>query len=450
MTERPSPPVAARRSHSVTHHGATIDDPYAWLRDPGYPEVKDPDVLAHLEAENAWFEAAMAPHQPLIETLFAEMRGRIKEADQSVPQKDGDWLYWRSFDEGAQYRKWWRSPVTGGGAELILDEPALAEGKEYFRLGAMDISPDGRLLAYAIDDNGSERFTIRVKDLVTGALLDDAIEDTLGGFLFAGDGKSLLYGLVNDNWRIDVVKLHRLGSQVSEDIELYREHDEGFQVGLGVTQSERWIVIGTGDHVTSEVRLLPFGDPTATPILVAPRRAGREYEVEEHNGTFFIRTNDTHTNFRLVTASVECPGEWAERIAPSDDFYLTDVTTFAGFFVVEGREHGLDRVYLHDYAGGLGKQIDFPEASYSAGLDDNPEYAVTKLRLSYESMVTPGTVLDLDLATGERNVLKVQEIPSGYDPALYATERLEIAARDGTKVPVSIVYRRDFARPGPL
>jgi oligopeptidase B len=450
MTELPEPPIAARRPHSFTHHGVTIDDPYAWLRDPNYPDVTDADVLAYLNAENSYFEAAMAPHQPLIESLFKEMRGRIKEADQSVPAKDGDWLYWRSFDEGAQYRKWWRSPAAGGEAQLMLDEPALAEGKEYFRLGAMDVSPDDRLLAFAVDDDGSERFTIRIKDLETGELLPDVIEGTLGGFLFAGDGQSLLYGLVNEHWRIDVAKLHRLSTPVAEDVELYREADEGFQVGLGLTQSRRLIAISTGDHVTSEVRLLPFEEPLAEPIMVAPRQPGREYEVEEHDGTLFIRTNDTHTNFRLVTAPLEGPAEWTELIAPSADFYLTDVTTFADFFIVEGREHGLDRIYLHDYAGGPGKQIDFPEASYSAGLDDNPEYAVTKLRLSYESMVTPGTVLDLDLATGERTVLKVQEIPSGYDPSLYATERLEITVRDGTRVPVSIVYKRGLERPGPL
>jgi oligopeptidase B len=450
MNQLPSPPVAARRSHIIVHHGIPIEDPYAWLRDPKYPDVDDPEVLAYLKAENAYFDAAMAPRAPLIDALFAEMRGRIKEADESVPQKDGDWLYWRSFDEGAQYRKWWRSPVAGGETQLMLDEPALATGKEYFRLGGMDVSPDGRLLAFAIDDNGSERFTIRIKDLETGADLPDVIEGTLGGFLFAGDGQSLLYGLVNDHWRIDVAKLHRLGTRTDDDVELYREADEGFQVGLGLTQSQKYIVIGTGDHVTSEVRLLPFGNPLAEPILVAPRKPGREYDVEEHDDTLFIRTNDTHTNFRLVTASVEQPGEWTELIAPSAEFYLIDVSTFADFFVVEGREHGLDRVYLHDYAGGAPRQIDFPEASYSAGLDDNPEYAVTKLRLSYESMVTPGTVLDLDLASGERTVLKVQEIPSGYDRDAYATERLEIVVRDGTRVPVSIVYKRGFEQPGPL
>lgn len=459
MTDLPPPPRAAVRPTTVTHHGVSIEDPYAWLRDPGYPEVGDPEILAYLEAENAYFEAAMAGRQGLVDTIFAELKGRIKEDDSSVPQRDGAYWYWRSFDTGAQYRKWWRAPAAGNPArprtgaelahaELILDEPALAEGKPYFRLGGMDISPDDRLLAYAVDDSGAERFTIRIKDLTTGAHLDEVIEGTLGGFLFAGDGQSLLYGLVNEHWRIDVAKLHRLGTPVAEDIEIYGEADQGFQVGLGLTQSRRFILVSTGDHVTSEIRLIPYADPLAQPILVAPRLPNREYDVEEHDDRLFIRTNDTHPNFRLVTAPLTAPGDWQELLPASADFYLTDVTCFADWFVVEGREHGLDRIRIHDYRGGAAHQIAFPEASYTAGLDDNPEYRTPVLRLAYESMVTPGTVIDYDVAAQTRDILKVQEIPSGYDPSLYATERLEIVARDGVRVPVSIVYRRDYPRDG--
>jgi oligopeptidase B len=459
MTDLPPPPRAAVRPTTVTHHGVSIEDPYAWLRDPGYPEVGDPEILAYLEAENAYFEAAMAGRQGLVDTIFAELKGRIKEDDSSVPQRDGAYWYWRSFDTGAQYRKWWRAPAAGNPArprtgaelahaELILDEPALAEGKPYFRLGGMDISPDDRLLAYAVDDSGAERFTIRIKDLTTGAHLDEVIEGTLGGFLFAGDGRSLLYGLVNEHWRIDVAKLHRLGTPVAEDVEIYREADQGFQVGLGLTQSRRFILVSTGDHVTSEIRLIPYADPLAQPILVAPRLPNREYDVEEHDDRLFIRTNDTHPNFRLVTAPLTAPGDWQELLPASADFYLTDVTCFADWFVVEGREHGLDRIRIHDYRGGAAHQIAFPEASYTAGLDDNPEYRTPVLRLAYESMVTPGTVIDYDVAAQTRDILKVQEIPSGYDPSLYATERLEIVARDGVRVPVSIVYRRDYPRDG--
>ena len=442
------PPVAAIRPSSTTHHGVTLTDDYAWLRDPGYPEVTDAAILDYLKAENDWFDAAMKPREALVEALFQEMKGRIKEDDASVPTRDGAYVYWRSFETGAQYRRWWRKLAEGGPDELMLDEPALAEGKEYFQLGAMDVSPDDRLLAWSVDDDGSERYTIHIRDLVTGEMLPDTIEGTLGAIVWAEDNRSLLYGEVNDNWRIDTIKLHVLGTDADEDRVIYAEPDEGFQAGVGMTHSRKWIVVATGNNVTSELRLLPAADPQAEPLLVRARQPGVEYDLEEHDGRLFIRTNDTDTNFRLVTAPIAAPGEWTELIAPSPDFYLTGVSTFADFFVVEGREKGLDRIALHDYAGGPPIPIAFPEASYVAGLDENPEYKVDRLRLSYESMVTPDTVIDYEIATGDRTVLKVQEIPSGYDASGYVTERIEIAARDGTMIPVSIVHARDFVRDG--
>ncbi len=448
MTDPVTPPIAATRPHRFERHGVTIEDPWAWLRDPGYPDVTDQDVLAYLEAENAYFDAVMAPLKPLADTLFAEMRGRIKEDEATVPQRDGDWLYWTDHETGGEYRRWWRRPVAGGDAVLILDEPALAKGKAYFRLGGFSVSNNGRYLAYAFDDNGSERFLLRVKDLQTGAHLPDEIPGLLSDIVWTADDAGFLYGLANDQWRTDNARYHRLGSDPAEDVELYHEDDEGYRVGVGETQSREWIVISTGDHVTSEVRLLPANDPFATPILVAPRQSGREYDVEAHDGTLYIHTNDTHTNWRLVTARIDAPGEWVERIAPSDRFYMTGVTTFADFFVVEGREDGLDQIEIHDYAGGAGKRIAFPEASYVASLGDNPEYRVDRLRIGYESMVTPGTVQDYDVATGALDTLKVQEIPSGYDAGKYATQRLKIIVRDGCEVPCSIVYPRGFPRDG--
>jgi oligopeptidase B len=448
MTDLPKPPVAATRPYSFERHGVTIDDPWSWLRDPGYPNVTSEEVLGYLKEENAYYEAVMKPLKPLADTLFAEMRGRIKEDDATVPQKDGDWLYWTDFEQGGEYRRWWRKPVAGGEDSLILDEPALAKGKEYFRLGGFSVSNNGRWLAYAYDDNGSERFLVRVKDLETGDHLPDEIPGMLSDIVWTADDAGFLYGLANDQWRTDNARYHRLGSDPAEDVELYHEEDEGYRVGVGETQSRKWIVISTGDHVTSEVRLLPADNVFAEPILVAPRQEGREYDVEEHDGTLFIHTNDTHTNFRLCTASIDAPGEWVERIAPSPHFYMTGVSTFADFFIVEGREDGLDQIELHRYDGEPGQRIAFPEASYVASLGDNPEYAMDVLRLGYESMVTPGTVYDYHVATGELEVRKVQVIPSGYDASKYATERLRITARDGTEVPCSIVYPRDFPRDG--
>ncbi|MBH1991433.1 MAG: S9 family peptidase [Sphingomonadaceae bacterium] len=448
MTDLQQPPVAARRPHSFTRHGVTVTDDYAWLRDPGYPDVKDADVLAYLEAENGYFEKAMAPHKALTDALFTEMKGRIKEDDQSVPQKDGDYIYWRAFETGAQYRKWYRKAVAGGEDQLILDEPALADGHDYFRLGAMSVSPDGRYLAYAIDTDGSERFEARIKDLLSGEILPEVIPDTLSSLVWTSDSKGLLYGLANENWRTDNARLHWLGQSVDTDVELFHEDDEGFRVSIGLTSSEKWIVLSTGDHVTTEAWLVPADNPTAAPMLVAGRLPGREYDVDEHDGTLYIRTNDVHPNFRLVKASLDAPARWEEIIAPDPHFYLTDFTLFKGFYVTEGRQDGLDQIELRDYATHTPKRLPFPEASYSASLDDNPEYDVTTLRIGYESMVTPDTIYDYHLATGDLEVLKVQEIPSGYDASRYTTERLMIPARDGTEIPVSIVYPVDLPRDG--
>jgi oligopeptidase B len=456
MTDQPAsppqPPIAAQRPNQSMHHGRTLTDPWAWLRDPAYPEVTDPDVLAYLEAENRYFEAAMAPHQPLIDTLFAEMKGRIQEEDRSVPQKDGDFLYWSSFETGEQYRRHWRrpvgSPADGSADQLILDEPALANGLDYFRLGAVAVSRDGRLLAYAIDDNGSERFTVRIKDLDTGAMLPDNIPDTLSALVWTTQGDAIVYCRANEHWRTDNARLHRLGTDAAEDIELIHEDDEGFRVSVGVTAAENWIVIASGDHVTSEIRLVPADNPTAAPILVAARIAEREYDVDEYEGWLYIRTNDVHPNFRLCRARLETPDQWEEVLPASDGFYLTDVHIFKSFYVTEGREAGLDQIEIRDYATNSAQRLTFPEASYVAGLDDNPEYDVAALRISYESMVSPETIFDLRLTDGARETLKIQEIPSGYDPTRYRATRLEITARDGTAIPVSIMTRADHPMDG--
>jgi oligopeptidase B len=461
-TPSPSaPPVAERRPSSFTRHGVTVTDDYAWLRDPRYPEVTDPAILGHLEAENAWFASAMAGQQPLIDTLFTEMRGRIKEADRSVPQKDGDYLYWIEFEEGAEYKTWWRRPVAAGddaGAdELIFDESAAAAGLDYFRLGAIAVSNDGRLLAWAIDDDGSERFVARIKVIATGEVLPDEIPETLSGLIWTSDDSGLVYARVNDQWRTDTVLLHRLGTAHTDDVVLYHEADEGFRVGVGLSASERWLVISTGDHETGEARLVPADDPTAAPILVRERQTGVEYDADVHDAgdgsepVLYIHTNDTHENFRLATAPLSAPGEWTTLVQGTDEFYLTGFDLFRDFYVVEGRIRGLDRIEVRYYDDPARiEPITFPEASYEAGLADNPEWATDHLRLTYESMISPATVYDYQVATRTLDQRKVQEIPSGYDASLYWTERLEIEARDGTMVPVSIMARKDRADPSPL
>ncbi|OYZ39680.1 MAG: S9 family peptidase, partial [Novosphingobium sp. 16-62-11] len=280
-----TPPVAAKHPHSFSHHGLTVTDDYAWLRDPGYPEVTDKAVLAHLEAENAWFKSRMDERQPVIDGLFKEMRARIKEADKSVPQKDGNWLYWIEFEDGAEYKEWWRRPVgapdDGSADELILDEVALAEGKEYFRLGAIAVSADGTKLAWSVDDNGSERFTARIKVIATGEVLPDEIPGTLSGLIWVKNDTGLVYSLANENWRTDNARLHWIGQPLESDVELYHEDDEGFRVGAALSANEKWLIISTGDHETGEVRLVPADDPLATPLLVKRRQKGVEYDVDE-------------------------------------------------------------------------------------------------------------------------------------------------------------------------
>jgi oligopeptidase B len=450
-----APPIAAKKPTRVTHHGITIADDYAWLRDPKYPKVKDKKILAHLAAENAWFETRMKPHESMVDALFKEMRARIKEADRSVPQKDGDYLYWIEFEEGAEYKKWWRRPVAGGPDELILDEPALAEGKEYFRVGAISVSKDGKLLAYSVDDNGSERYTARIKDLASGEHLRDEIPGTLSALLWVAGDKGLVYSLANEQWRTDNARLHWVGQPVCEDVELFHEADEGFRVSAALSAAEDWIVIGTGDHETSEAWLVPAAAPLTPPKMVRARQKGVEYDVDVRptgdGSSLFIHANDTHENFRLATAPLDHPDKWRTLIAGSDEFYLTGFELFRDFYVVDGRVRGLDRIEIRYYDDPARiEPVEFPEASYTASLGNNPEFDQTVLRVTYESMISPASTYDFEVATRELTLLKVQEIPSGYDRDLYTTERLEIPARDGTSIPVSVMYRKDRKPPGLL
>ena len=442
-----TPPVAKKVPVSTTHHGVTLVDDYAWLRDGQYPQVEDETVLDYLKAENSYFENFMAPHQALADALFAELKGRIKEDDASVPYKKGDWLYSWRFDIGEQYRRWYRQPVAGGEPAVILDEPALAEGLEFFRLGGMAVSPDASKLAWSVDDDGSERFTMRIKDLHTGQVFDESIGNTLGSPVWAADNTTLFYLEVNDQWRPFRAKAHRLGTAVEADRIVYEEADSSFFVGLGMTQSDAYILLSTGDHVTNEVRVLPADQPDAEPTLIAARNPQHEYHVEHVGDTLYILTNDLHKNFRLVQTALHTPGRdhWEEVIAGSDRHYLQGLTTFADFFVLEERVDGLDQIRLRTYDGDE-HTIAFPEQAYAAGLGANAEFAMDVIRVGYESMVTPGTVYDYHVAERRLETLKVQEIPSGYDASLYATERLMAPALDGAQIPVSVVYRKDTPR----
>ena len=449
QAQLPPPPVAPQRPYSFERHGVRVDDPWHWLKDQSYPVVDDEDVLAYLRAENAYYEAAMAPHQPLIETLFQEMRGRIPEDDSSVPVRDGDFFYWWAFAPGAQYRTWYRRPlVLGGVPQTVFDEAAEAAGKQYFRLGALRVSPDGRYAATMVDDNGSERFRLRIRDLATGRDVETVTEVGIGAPVWAADSRAIVFTEVNDNWRSYRARLHRLGEPAASDRTLYEEsEDVAFSVDVGLTQDRRFILISTGENSSNEVRIVPADRPEAAPVLIARRRPLIQYSVDASHGKLWVLTNDDHVNFRIAEADPAHPGDWRTVIAGSDRVYLRGITAFRDHLAITERVDGLDQIRLRSYDGGE-RRIPFAEAAYTVRLGDNPEYAPAAYRIAYSSMVTPPTVYDYHPAESRLETLKVQAIPSGYDPSRYATERIMVPARDGRRIPVSIVYRRGFERNG--
>ena len=457
MSDQHTPPVAGERPHSFIRHGITVEDPWHWLRDPNYPEVEDADILAYLAAENDYFQAKMFPHRELTDTIFEEIKAREQPDLSSVPWKRGEWYYQWRYEEESQYRIWQRWPVSDPNAReaptanvmTILDEPALAEGFEYFSLGTMSVSNDGDMLAYGTDTDGSERYTIAVKDLTTGDLLEDMIENTAGGVVWAADCTSFFYIVLDDNWRPYQVRLHTLGEPVETDSIIYAETNPGFFVGLSLTSSEEYVVISAGDHITSEARLIPASEPRAEPVLVSPRRTGHEYWVDHQGDRFVIRTNDTHKNNRLVTAPEDDPTEkvWTPLVDGSDSHYIRGFDVFQDFIAVQERVGGLDHIRLLDRAN-ESTYIDFPEAAYVASLGNNPEFRTSFLRLGYSSMVTPDTVYDYHLDTHELEPRQVRQIPSGYDASEYVVERALATVRDGAQVPASIVRRRDTPTDG--
>ena len=446
--EIPSPPTAEQRPFSYERHGVMIEDPWHWLRDPKYPEVDDPDVLAYLHAENDYFQGWESQHKALVDGLFEEMKGRIKEDDSSVPLRDGDFLYWWAFKPGAQYRSWYRKSVSGGDDQIVFDEPVEAAGKDYFRLGALQVSPDGKLLATLVDDNGSERFALRIRELATGKDLETVTEVGIGQPVWTRDSAGIVFTEVNDQWRSYRARFHRLGRPTSEDVTLYEETEElGFSVGVGKSTDKSLIIVSTGDNATSEVRFVSADDPSRPLTLISPRKPTREYHVDAAHGKLWIHTNDDHVNFRLAEADPADPGNWRTVIAGSDRVYLTGATAYRDHLAISSRVDGLDQLRLRTYAGEESR-IPFGEASYTAFFHGNPEFAPDAYRLGYSSMVTPMTTFDYHPETDSLETLKVQEIPSGYDASRYATERLMVTARDGAKVPVSVVYKKGFEKNG--
>jgi oligopeptidase B len=460
------PPVAKREPTERIHHGDTFIDDFAWLA------AKDsPETIAFLEAENTYTEAMTVGQEGLRQAIFGEIKSRTKETDLSVPVRNRGWWYYARTVEGKQYvvscRRAVRPdddgpPMTadGGpldGEEVLLDGNELAGDSPFFAIGAFDVSPDGRLLAYSTDLDGDERFTMRFKDLVTGETTLDEIPDTFYGSAWSADGSALFYITVDDAWRPYRVWRHMIGSAASEDVVVYEEADEKFGVGVGLTRSERYVMIGSSSKLTSEVRLLDAANPAGEFSIVAPRRAGVEYDVEHQflpDGTdrLLILHNDGALNFELAQAQVDEPATWTALIPHRDDTRLLSVDAFAGHLVVYLRRDGLTGLRVVP-AVGADREIHFPEPLYTVGPGANPEYETDRFRLGYVSMVTPNSVYDCDIATGELTLLKQSEVlpaPDGsqYDPADYEQHRLWAAADDGTSIPLSLVCRKGTLREG--
>ena len=456
-TERIAAPIARRVPTERTHHGDTVIDEYAWLA-----AKDDPETIAYLKAENAYTEHRTAGLAGLRETLFTETKTRTQETDLSVPTRKGGYWYYTRTVEGQQYGIHCRRAVRDGetdppmpadgapleGEEILLDGNALAEGHDFFALGTFDVSPDGRWLAYSTDFSGDERFTLRVKDLRTGEVLADEVPGTFYGTAWSADGSTLFYLTVDEAWRPYRVWRHTVGTPASQDQLVYEERDERFWVGVGLTRSERFIVIDAHSKITSEVRVIPADDPTADPVLVAPRRQGVEYSIEHHGDRFLILHNDGAEDFALAYTSADRPGDWVPLIGHTPGTRLEAVDAFANHIVVSLRTGGLTGIRVLPDGTGDPYDIDFPEPLYSVGLDSNPEYQTDTIRLHYASMVTPDSVYDYNLVTRQMVLRKRRPVLGDFDPARYEQHRDWAVADDGTRIPVSLVCRVGTPRDG--
>ena len=447
-----TPPRAARRPQRVTHHGFTETDPYAWLRDPAYPAVTDPAIRAHLAAENRYFEAVFAPLAGLKTAIAEEMRARIVDEDAGVPFRLGDYLYQWRYEKGAEHRRWYRAPLSHPDDwTLIIDGPALAEGAKAFRLGGFAVSPDGRFLAFTMDRDGAERFALVIRDLETGEEVDAPIPDTIGAPVFLETAEPMLaYLKLNAEWRPDRVMLHRLGRKPREDAVLYQERDPGFFVSLAKTTSRRFLVISSGSHDTSELRLLEATRPDAPMRLVAARREGHEYALDHDGRRFVIRSNRRHPNFTLYAAGEEAGEEtWSPLLRGDEDRYILDFAVFRRAVAVVSRVAGEERLEILDENGDL-RAVSLPARGASVDLAENMELDAPMVRIGLDSLARPARVFDVDLATGALALRKQAPIAGPFDPDRYAEERLQARGHDGAMIPVTIVRRKDAPQPGPL
>ena len=451
-----SQPIAHREPKPFQIHGHTLDDDYGWLR-----QKETAKVLSYLEAENAYSEAAMAPTKRLQADLYREMLSHIKETDESVPYRDHGWWYYSRTVEGSQYAIYCRKQSVGpqfDGTQpehILLDVNLLAVGQPYMALGGLSASPDGTLLAYSTDNTGYRQYTLHIRNLTTGEDLPDTAE-RVGSFVWAADSRTLLYTTEDEiTKRHDHVYRHYVGDALLQDQLVFHEPDERFNLGVSKTRDGRFLLLECGSHTTNECRFLDATAPAGEFRLIAARIEEQEYYPDHRRGLFYIRTNDTAKDFRVVTATIESPDResWTELLPEDTQAPLEDFDLFDSFCVCSRRKLGLTALQVLTFKGGEGfaqaREIAFPEPAYTAAMHVNREFDARSFRYSYQSLVAPASVYEYDLAFGSSTLLKQQEVPGGFDPARYGSERFWATAADGVKIPVSLVYRRDnFQRDG--
>ncbi len=443
-TASPRPPVAAKRPHPMTLHGITRVDDYYWLRDD---TRSNPEVLAYLEAENAYTKAMLASTEPLQEKLYRELVGRLQQDDDSVPFRKNGYWYYRRYTAGKEYALLARRKGSLDAPEQsVLDLNARAAGHDFYALGDWAVTPDGRLLAWSEDTVSRRRYTVRVLDLASGALLPDAIENTSGDVVWANDGKTLFYIEKHPVTLLGYrVRRHRLGSDPASDPVVHEEKDTAFYTSLFKTKSDRFLGIFSRSTVATEVRLLDAGKPEGDFQIFLPRERDHEYSVEDLGNRFVVRTNWDAKNFRLMlapAASTSDRSTWRELVPHRDDVLVESFEAFPAYVVVAERSAGLRRLRIKPLDGSAERYVTADEPAYSAWLDVNSEQETTKLRYGYSSLKTPDSIYELDLATGERKLLKREPVLGGFAPENYATERFYAPARDGAQIPVSLLYRK--------
>jgi oligopeptidase B len=451
-----SPPVAEKRQHAATFHGITRQDPYHWLRADNWqevmqaPETLAPDIRAYIEAENAFFATEFEePHAALTEAIYREIRGRIKEDDSGIPTPDGPWAYNSRMEEGKQYPVLVRTPREGGPEQILID-CNIEAGETYFGFGGGDHDPSHRFLAWSADRQGSEFYTLNIRDMSTGKDTGEVLTETAGDSVWSADSKSIYYTEFDDNHRPFRVRRHRIGMPQSADTIVYEEKDPGFFVGVGKTLSERFILIDAHDHQTSEVWLIDTATD-APPRVVSPRLTDREYEIDERDGTLFIRTNaDGAEDYKIVTAPADKPAaeNWTDLIPHREGVLILDLIVLKNHLLRLERHEGLPRIVVRDLRTDREETVHFDEEAYSLGMSAGYEFDTATIRFTYSSPTTPSRTYDLDLDTGARTLLKEQEVPSGHNPADYETRRILAEAPDGERVPVTLLYRKGLELDG--